>query len=222
MERVAWRPVHLKKISRSRRIRTGRTNWERQATAHHEKTRNGTITALPSKSLEVTQERRRKSPCMSVEEDRGEHESIKSVSRVEDSLRVSQEAEAYQSSTQQSFDVTKNKHTQSQIQSGSRSSRIKDTYFLFGKQRKKRSQLLADEMDNQKKQVNKSITTNSFATMERRVFWVGESSKNSKREELKNIRSVLSQISNSVSDTTINNCNRLFWLKHGSLETIKV
>ena len=77
-------------------------------------------------------------------------------------------------------------------------------------------------MDNQTKQVNESITINSFATTERRVFWMGESSKNSKREEHKNLRSVLSQISNYVSDMTINNYNHLFWLKHGSLETIRL
>jgi len=51
---------------------------------------------------------------------------------------------------------------------------------------------------------------------------MGESTKNSKREERKNVRSVLSHISNFVSDMAINNCNRLFWLKHGSLETIRV
>ena len=51
---------------------------------------------------------------------------------------------------------------------------------------------------------------------------MGESSKDCKREERKNIRLVLSQINNFVSDLAINNCNRLFWLKHGSLETIRV
>ena len=51
---------------------------------------------------------------------------------------------------------------------------------------------------------------------------MGESSKISKREERKNVRSALSHISNSVSDMAINNCNRLFWLKYGSLETIRV
>jgi len=77
-------------------------------------------------------------------------------------------------------------------------------------------------MDNQTKQGNEPFTTNSFAPTERRVFWVGESSKSSKREERKNVRSALSQISNFVSDMAINKCNRLFWLKHGSLETIRV
>jgi len=51
---------------------------------------------------------------------------------------------------------------------------------------------------------------------------VGETSKNNMREDRKQLRSALSQISNSVSDMAINNCNRLFWLKHGSLETIRL
>ena len=51
---------------------------------------------------------------------------------------------------------------------------------------------------------------------------MGESSKHSKREEHKKLRSVLSQISNFGYDVAINNCNRLFCLKHGSLETIRL
>ena len=51
---------------------------------------------------------------------------------------------------------------------------------------------------------------------------MGESSKNSKRVEHRQLRSALSQISNSVSDMAINNCNRLFWLNNGSLETIRL
>jgi len=51
---------------------------------------------------------------------------------------------------------------------------------------------------------------------------VGESSKHSKREERKQLRSVLSQISNYGSDVAINSCNHLFWLKQGSLETIRL
>jgi len=146
--------------------------------------------------------------------------SSKSVSRVEDSLGESQEANQ---STKQHFSVVaKNKHKQSQSQSDSKSNRIKDTYLPLGKQKKKGTQLIEDEVDYQKKQVHNSTPPNSSTTMDRRVFWVGESSKSSKRDERKNIRSVLSQISNSVSDTAINNCNRLFWLKHGSLETIRV
>jgi len=141
---------------------------------------------------------------------------------VEDSLGVSQDGEAFESHTQQAFEVSKNKQKERQSQSVSRSSRIKDTYFPFGKQSKKGTHLFGDEADKQKKQINISTTTNSSATTERRVFWVGESSKDCKREERKNIRLVLSQISNYVSDLAINNCNRLFWLKHGSLETIRV
>jgi len=82
--------------------------------------------------------------------------------------------------------------------------------------------LVADVLNNQTKQGNEPVTINSSSTTERRIFWVGESSKNSKREERKNVRSALSHISNFVSDMAINNCNRLFWLKHGSLETIRV
>ena len=136
---------------------------------------------------------------------------------MEDSLRESQEGEANQPSKQFS-----NKQKQSHFQSDSKSNRINDTYFPFGKQRKKGNHLTVDEVDNQKRQVHNSCATNSSAILKMRVFWVGESSKNSKRDECKNIRSVLSQISNSVSDMAINNCNRLFWLKHGSLETIRV
>ena len=62
----------------------------------------------------------------------------------------------------------------------------------------------------------------SNVPMERRFLWVGESSKHSKCEERKQLRSALSHISNSGSDIAINNCNRLFWLKHGSLETIRL
>ena len=51
---------------------------------------------------------------------------------------------------------------------------------------------------------------------------MGDTSKNNTREDRKYVRSVLSQISNSVSDLAINNCNRLFWLKNGSLETIRL
>ncbi|KAK7372335.1 hypothetical protein VNO80_05713 [Phaseolus coccineus] len=70
------------------------------------------------------------------------------------------------------------------------------------------------------RQESESLKPNAQA--ERRVFEVGESSKNSKREERKQLRSVPSKISNSDSDIAINNCNHLFWLKHGSLETIRL
>ena len=213
---------------------------EDKASPHHETFRNEVITTFPHRSLGATEESRRNLLCtkrvevkgavgstvqastMEEENKGGNLDSSKSVSRVEDSLGESQEGEAYQFSNQQALVVTKNKHKLRQTQMDSKSSRIKDTYFPFGKQRNKGTQLIVDAGDNQRKQVNNSITTNSSATMERRVFWVGESSKSSKREERKNIRSVLSQISNSASDSAINNCNRLFWLKHGSLETIRV
>jgi len=51
---------------------------------------------------------------------------------------------------------------------------------------------------------------------------MGESSKNSKRKDRKHIRSFLSQISNYVYNMAINNCNRLFWQKRESLETIRL
>jgi len=95
--------------------------------------------------------------------------------------------------------------------------RIKDTYLSFNEQRKRGFQLFLDGTEEQTKEGNELMSFNSIATTERRVFWVGKSSKNSKQEERKHIRSVLSQISNYVSDMAINNCNRLFWLKHGSL-----
>jgi len=152
----------------------------------------------------------------------GEHDPTISISRVEDSLCVTQIGDAYQSPSQHDSVETKNKHTHIQFQSSSSLSIISDTYVPFEKPANKGYQLFANDMDNQKIQGNEPFTINSSATMERRVFWVGESSKNSKWEERKNLRSVLSQISNSVSDMGINNCNRLFWLKHGSLETIRV
>ena len=208
-------------------------------TSHYGKARNKATTAPPSKSSEVTKENRRSFPCTVTPEAKGiedlssqtsstaegnkggVHVSSKSVSRVEDLLRESQEGKVNESSKLLSPVVVKTKHKQCHFQSDSKSSRIKDTYPPFGKQKKKGTQLIEDEVD-QKKQVNNSFTSNSSATMERRVFWVGESSKSSKRDERKNIRLVLSQISNSVSDTAIDNCNRLVWLKHGSLETIRV
>jgi len=171
-----------------------------KATPHHEKARNGAITAPLPISLEATEESRRNSlrtrrteakgvegstfqALTEVEENEGggeDHVSYNSVSRVEDSLRESQEREANQPPKQLSLFVTKNKQKQSHFQSDSKSNRIKDSYFLFGKQRKKGNHLTVDEVDNQKRQVHNSCATNSSATLERRVFWVGESSKNSK------------------------------------------
>jgi len=85
----------------------------------------------------------------------GVNGSSKSVSRVEDSLGESQEAN--QSSKQHFSVVAKNKHEQSQFQSDSKSNRIKDTYLLLGKQKKKGTQLIEDEANYQKKQVHNSI-----------------------------------------------------------------
>jgi len=145
-----------------------------------------------------------------------------SLPRVEDSLRGSQTREAYQSPLKQNSNETKHKHTNTHFQSGSSLSRIRDTYAPFDKPTNKGDQLVANVMDNQTKQGIEPVTINSSSTMERIIFWVGESSKNNKWEERKNVRSALSHISNSVSDMAINNYNRLFWLKHGSLETIQV
>ncbi|ESW34547.1 hypothetical protein PHAVU_001G161800 [Phaseolus vulgaris] len=185
---------------------------EDKASPHHETFRNEVITAFPPRSLGATEESRRNLLCtkrvevkeavgstvqastMEEENKGGNLDSSKSVSRVEDSLGESQEVEAYQFSNQQALVVTKNKHKLRQTQMDSKSSRIKDTYFPFGKQRNKGTQLIVDAGDNQRKQVNNSITTNSSATMERRVFWVGESSKSSKREERKNIRRMRNEI----------------------------
>ena len=69
---------------------------------------------------------------------------------------------------------------------------------------------------------HKPATFYSSSAADKRIFWTGDSSKNNKREERRNVRSAISHISNFVSDIAINNCNRLFWLKHGSLETIRV
>ncbi|KAK7368961.1 hypothetical protein VNO80_10994 [Phaseolus coccineus] len=55
-----------------------------------------------------------------------------------------------------------------------------------------------------------------------RNFQIGESSKHNMREGRREIRSALSQISNVVSDNGIDNCNRMFWLKHDNLETIRL
>ncbi|KAK7354540.1 hypothetical protein VNO80_20005 [Phaseolus coccineus] len=57
---------------------------------------------------------------------------------------------------------------------------------------------------------------------ESRNFWIGEFSKHNTCEGRKEIRSNLFQISNAVSDNGIDNCNRLFWLKHDSLKTVKL
>ena len=174
-----------------------------------------------STSAKVMKEGER-APTSAIVEKEGEHDPTILISRVEDSLCASQIEEAYQSPSLLASDETKNKHTHIQCQSGSSLSRISDTYVPFEKPANLGYQLSADDVNNQTIQGNEPLTTNTPATMERRVFWVGESSKNSKREERKNLRSVVSQISNSVSDMGINNCNRLFWLKHGSLETIRV
>jgi len=69
---------------------------------------------------------------------------------------------------------------------------------------------------------------------ERKSFWVGESSRRAEQrtvtdnneatnaEQRRKIRSAIHTISNSISDSEINNCNRLFWLKNGSLEVIRL
>jgi len=89
-------------------------------------------------------------------------------------------------------------------------SKIKESYWVL------------DGTGKQKKESNELRSFNFIDTNERRVFWMGESSKNSKRKDHKHIRLVLSQISNSVSNMAINNCNRLFWKKRESLETIRL
>jgi len=81
---------------------------------------------------------------------------------------------------------------------------------------------LAKGKNNQIMQVNGLNPFKPADTTKKRVFWVGESTKNNKRVERRQLSSALSQISNSVSDMAINNCNRLFWLKHGSVETIRL
>jgi len=141
---------------------------------------------------------------------------------VEDSLSGSLTGEAYQPPPKQYSNESKHKHTNTHLQSGSNSSRVRVTFAPFDKPTNKGANLVANISDNQARKDNEPVTNSSSSTMERRILWVGESSKNSKREERKNVRSALSLISNSVSDMAINKCNRLFWLKHGSLETIRV
>ena len=148
--------------------------------------------------------------------------SMQSISRVEDSLCTTPLGEEGRSPSHLSPVSAKHNHTQNHLHSGSRSCRINDRYLPFNEQSKRESQSILDGTGKQKKEGNELMSFNSIDTMERRVFWMGESSKNSKRKGRKHIRSVLSQISNSVSDMAIKNCNRLFWLKRGSLETIRL
>jgi len=155
-------------------------------------------------------------------DDAGEHEPRMSISRVEDSLLSTREGEACQLPRQQDVDVEDYKYTQSNFQSGSRSGRIKKSYLPFCEQRKRGVQSLAKGSANLTKPVNDSFTNCSLVTTERSVFWMGVTNKNSMREERKQLRSALSQISNFVYDMAINNCNHLFWLKHGSLEMIRL
>ncbi|KAK7335543.1 hypothetical protein VNO80_27444 [Phaseolus coccineus] len=122
------------------------------------------------------------------------------------------------------FLMQENKMRESQHSiTGSSSYKVKDTYFTFDEQRKLDSPPVSEETFAQPNGENdERVPINPDALAERRVYWVGESSKNNKQEERKQLRLVLSQISNSGSDIAINNCNRLFWLKHGSLETIRL
>ena len=80
----------------------------------------------------------------------GKHDPTNSISRVEDSLCVTQIGEAYQSPFQHDSVEMKNKHTHIQFQSGLSLSRISDTYVPFEKPANKGYQLFADDMDNQK------------------------------------------------------------------------
>ena len=143
-------------------------------------------------------------------DDAGNHEPGTSISRLEDSLPSTPEGEASQLHKQQDVDVEEHKYTQSNFLLGSSSGRIKNSYLPLDEQRKMGDQLLAEGTTNLTKSVYNSFTSCSPVTTERRVFWVGETSKNSMREDRKQLRLVLSQISNSVSDKAINNCNRLF------------
>jgi len=70
------------------------------------------------------------------------------------------------------------------------------------------AQMLADGSPNLTKVINESLSICSPGTSERRVFWVGDTSKTNTWEDRKYVRSALSQISNFVSDLAINNCNR--------------
>ena len=139
---------------------------------------------LHSNSFAVAKENRRIPPCTaklvpagtsdswsqistSVEGNKGGvYGSSKFVSRVEDSLRESQEAN--QSSKQHFSVVAKNKLKQSQFQLDSKSNRIKDTYLPLGKQKKKGTQLNEDEADHKK---SKSTIRSPLVCLQQ---WIGE------------------------------------------------
>jgi len=216
-------------------------NWINETTVHQKKLRNEAIISPSTNTIATTEGRKRLTSCSSskVEKEGGapsyqaslpagetkvrKEDSMLSISRVEDSLCLLP-------SGANSVSVKMEKNTQSHNQIGLRSGIIKDIYLPFEEQRKtgveEQSKVgfkqTAEGKNNQTMQVNGIKSFNSVDSKERIVFWVGKSSKNNKWEERKQLRSVLSQISNSISDMAINNCNRLYWLKHGSLETIRL
>jgi len=143
----------------------------------------------------------------------GKHEPKTSIARVEGSLLQTSEKEVNKLPRQQIDNADEHKYKQCNINLGSNPSRIRNSFLPFGEQRERGAQTLADGSPNLTKVINESLSICSLGTSERKVCWVGETSKNNTREDRKYVRSALSQISNSVSDLAIYNCNRLFWLK---------
>jgi len=206
--------------------------------AHH--TQNEAITTPQSHTVEEMEEKRIQLPhtlnwatqkqgflpyhaqSSGEEEIVREVVSLLSISKVEDSLRTTHTTLEGRSPRHHVPASAEHNHTQSHLHLGSRSYRINERYLPLNEQSKRESRLVLEGTGKQKKENNEVLSLNSIDTNERRVFWMGESSKNSKRRDRKHIRSVLSQISNSVSDMAINNCNCLFWQKRGSLETIRL
>ncbi|KAK8468680.1 hypothetical protein PHAVU_006G086211 [Phaseolus vulgaris] len=99
----------------------------------------------------------------------GKHEPRISISRVEDSLLQTSEREVI--------------HLPRHL--GSNSGKIRNPFLPFGEQKERGDHSIAEGSSNSIKVFNDSVSICSSSTSERRVFWVGDTSKNNKREDRK-------------------------------------
>jgi len=100
----------------------------------------------------------------------GKHEPRISISRVEDSLHQTSEREVNQLPRQQVENAEEHKYKQHNINLGSNSGKIRNSFLLFGEQKERGAQTIAEGSSNSIKVINDSVSICSSSTYERRVF----------------------------------------------------
>ncbi|KAK8464310.1 hypothetical protein PHAVU_011G175950 [Phaseolus vulgaris] len=188
--------------------------WHKEVTAHIEKPRKENFITASTNSTAVSKVRKSISSCLPkmVEKEGGplshqasslsgatkggEEDPILSILRVEDSILSAPAGENGEKHLQIGSVEAEKNDFRSQNRSALRSDRIRDAYLPFMGQRKTGCeeqskngiQQLAEGKINQTTQVNGLNPLKQVDATEKRVFWVGESSKNSKWVERKQLR----------------------------------